>query len=366
MAQYVKLIDAKTAPFTSTAVNLDQLGTEQILRDVYVDYVQGGPGIVVVEASLGAGSAFQDIKLLSHSASVRITGYPAMRLRLTDVGSGTHSAGIYGDIGSVSSESALTVITDLGFTAGLQLCLDAGDAASYTSGQTWNDLSSNGDNFYRGASGSPSSADPVFNGTAGQLTGSEYWSFDGSQYFQYTTSNTAWMNSLHQANAKFTLACWLYAVSSGGPTQGIIGDDANLVVPGTEWALGATVSGRPQLYVANSGGPALNVSGDSYLNYNAWNFVAISLDSTIGAGGGFHYLNGAYNQVSGSDTFNSTYSSPSAAASSYPLGIGTSGNGAVPLTNGSRMAIVMAWAGVSLTKTELDDIWTATRSRFGV
>ena len=45
---------------------------------------------------------------------------------------------------------AITMLRRLGLTNGLKLCLDAGDANSYTSGEPWLDTSGNGYDFNRG------------------------------------------------------------------------------------------------------------------------------------------------------------------------------------------------------------------------
>ena len=58
-------------------------------------------------------------------------------------------------------------IGELSLNSNLVLCLDAGDANSYTSGQKWLDRSGNGYDFFLGTTDSVQASDPTFNGTPG-------------------------------------------------------------------------------------------------------------------------------------------------------------------------------------------------------
>ena len=101
-------------------------------------------------------------------------------------------------------------IVDASLTSGLQLCLDAGSASSYDgSSQKWLDLSGNGQDFFRGADGSATTDDPTFNGSAGGLSSSEYFSLDGGDFFRYDAANTAAMNGVHHNNAFSAAACFV-------------------------------------------------------------------------------------------------------------------------------------------------------------
>lgn len=79
-------------------------------------------------------------------------------------------------------------IQSAGETANLTMCLDAGAMASYVgSGIVWLDLSGSGNNFDKGVG----AAAPTFNGTAGSLNESTYFSFDGGDYFTPSDANGA-------------------------------------------------------------------------------------------------------------------------------------------------------------------------------
>src|SRR5688572_16443964 len=52
--------------------------------------------------------------------------------------------------GNLGTNNLYQEIQGLGLTTGLQFSLDAGSADSYTSGQSWLDLSGNGQDFFRG------------------------------------------------------------------------------------------------------------------------------------------------------------------------------------------------------------------------
>tara|TARA_Y100001963_G_C6792809_1_gene456635 strand:- start:779 stop:1624 length:846 start_codon:yes stop_codon:yes gene_type:complete len=259
------------------------------------------------------------------------------------------------------------IIDDASLATNLKLCLDAGDENSYSgSGTKWLDTAGSGYDFFRGSTNSASTDDPTFNGTAGDISDSEYWSFDGGDYFQYDTSNESWMNNLHKDNADFTIATFLY--TSGGLEGGICGTMA------ATWAnvgfnLILTTSNTINFRVArgaHSPEAFAGVTSTTALNTSAWNFVAISIDEATGSGGGFFYQNGAYNQVSSSDTFNAAYSSPSSSSATYAFNIGAVGNGAEKMQNTIRMGGLMIWEGGALTKANLDTLWAEMRGRYNL
>lgn len=248
----------------------------------------------------------------------------------------------------------------LGLTSNLQLCLDAGSADSYTSGQSWLDLAGSGYDFFRGADGGASSDDPTFNGTPGDLSSSEYWGFDGGDFFTYDSANESWMTSLHENNALFSFLAWFYF--DNGNEQHIFGTRN-----GTNSGLNLFVEpdDTVKIQVRNEAANPLLVAADSSPNDSAWNLIGVVIDEAIGSGGGFHYLNGSYNQVSASNTFDATYSSP-ATGGEATMGIGTRGTGSLPFPAAARLAGVMFWSGVALAKTDFDNVWNRQKARFGL
>ena len=108
------------------------------------------------------------------------------------------------------NKSFRSIIDDLGLSTGLQLCLDAGDLASYPgSGQKWLDQAQRYD-FFLGATSGAAADDPTFNGVAGDLKDSTYWALDGTQFFRYDTTNETWMQNLHKNGATYTFVGWVW------------------------------------------------------------------------------------------------------------------------------------------------------------
>ena len=106
-------------------------------------------------------------------------------------------------------------IVTAGLTSGLRVVLDAGSADA-GSGQSWLDVSGNGVDFFRGADGNSSTDDPAYNGTLGNLSSSEYYSYDGGDFFTYDSTNESWMQDMHKDNAEFSIAMWLYNKNQNG------------------------------------------------------------------------------------------------------------------------------------------------------
>lgn len=243
-------------------------------------------------------------------------------------------------------------LSGLGLASNLQIALDAGDPASYTSGQKWLDLSGNGQDFFLGADGTASSADPTF--VAGGRR--SYFSFDGGDYFTYDTTNETWMDSLHKDNAAFTVAQWIFRVP--GQAAGLWGDNAvgTLTNHGVDFRLAA--SNICQLIVANgSGVTARTISSTATAASAQWYFIAMSVDE---AGNAYTFqLNST--QEAGA----ASYSSPSSSAASQAFNIGARGAAGTPLSSGHRMASSAIWTR-ALTAAELNLFFNATRGAFGV
>jgi hypothetical protein len=249
-------------------------------------------------------------------------------------------------------------IVGLGLTSNLKLCLDAADSASYSSGQSWLDRSGGGYDFFRGADGSATATDPTFNGTPGGKSSSEYWSFDGGDYFNYDTANEAWMENLHKDGAKFTIAAWCYFATTAG--HSMIGNSNNsqalvgfnfAAIPSTG-LLVVNVSNGSGTYALNWGGASLGVTT------GVWQFCAATYDEATGAG---------YKVVNQTHSVNiaTPYTTPSASGAASNTNIARNGSGQT-FGNGSRMAGIMAWEGVAFSPTQVDALFRATRRRFNV
>ncbi len=261
---------------------------------------------------------------------------------------------------SQGNYSALAAIQTLGLTTGLQLCLDAGDAASYASGQVWSDVSGNGYHFNRGTGSGADAADPTFNGTAGNMSSSEFWSFDGGDYFTLGQANPTWVNNLHKDSAKFAMAGWLWQPSGAANNYQVFStvdtDDGCM-----EAWVGA-LSGRPRIAIYTDTGTALNVQSTLTIEFDAWNFVAFILDEALGANG----LVFVANEQTESAT--STYSSPVTSISNNAATIGRSLNvvSGDPIINvsGARTAIFNAWEGTIPSAADMLAFYNLTAPRF--
>lgn len=256
-------------------------------------------------------------------------------------------------------DSLTTILGSLGLTSNLKLCLDSGDVASYSgTGQSWLDTSGNGYDFFRGATSSATTDDPTFNGTAGNLTANEFWGFDGGDFFQYDTVNESWMENIHKDNAQATIIYWGYWPAPVGVSSAVCGTRG--VSTAHTGFIFQRNAGTTLIYVVNNAGASvLNIGMAATMIDDAWQFTAVSIDEAVGANGAILQLN------STQELFTSTYASPSAGAASFPLRIGDRGNSDSILLNGSKTGMFAAWDR-ALTAAELQQVYEATRSRFGV
>jgi hypothetical protein len=251
-------------------------------------------------------------------------------------------------------------LQSIALTSNLQLCLDAGDSASYTSGQKWLDRAGGGYDFFLGSDVTSQASDPTFTGSVGNR--GAYWSFDGGDFFTYDSANETWMTNIHKDNAAFSLVAIYY---QDGAT-----DDIALAATGNASETGflfyIPTTRKLDFSVQNAGTPVLGFLADTALSAGSWHMVGVSVNEATGAGGGFFYADGSYSKVSSADTFNSTYSSPSAGAATSKMCIGRfTEAGASQTADGQRMSCLAAWS-TALTKANMDSIWSAMRDRFGI
>jgi len=239
------------------------------------------------------------------------------------------------------------IIDTSGVGTNLVLCLDAGNADSYTSGQKWLDQTANGYDFDLGAGSGASTDDPTYNGTPGDESATEFWSFDGGDLFTYDTTNETWMNDMHQDSASFTIGGWFY--------PGTTADDHNWFGTGagiSGIAVKTFASGTSRINVYNSSTSILEETSTAAIADSAWHFFLLTIDEA--AGTGFWYFDGA------EETFTSTYGTADTGASANPMEIGGRPGSGSPdkLLSGDRMAGFFAW-DTALTVAEADTLWTA-------
>ena len=254
-----------------------------------------------------------------------------------------------------SPVSILKAVQNAGLTSNLMICLDPGDSASWpNTGSTWADRSGVGNDFTK-ASGA------TFTGTAGVLP--SYFTMSGSgSWFTLGTSNPTSINSLHKDSAAFSILCAIYHDTEDSAIFGTNGGSNSNI--GIKYAIQATT--YLQTFQVSKGSSVLSVSGSTALNGSGssekkYHIIGLSVDEANNTG--FFYADGAYDQVSSSNTFTSTYSSPSASAATYTAQIGAAGNNAVPF--GGRLGWFLMWNGSALTKANFDAIRANASGRYG-
>jgi hypothetical protein len=261
-------------------------------------------------------------------------------------------------IPSSSEDNLQKWITDAGLTAAQTF--DFGSAQCYPgTGQKIFDLSGNGYDCFLGADGSSGTDDPTFVGTAGGLSSGEYFSFDGGDLFRYDGSNETAFNAIHKDNATFTLMVHVYMAD---PLA--VGAFFGTAFQVTDVGFGFNYNGTNiGLTVHNgTGSLSLNKQFDTLPTAGAWNFIAVSIDEAGGASGSFAYINGAYNQLSASNTFNAAYTSPSSSAATDVLEFGARGDGNQKLPNGARL-MMGAILSAAASKAQLDAIYSNISAR---
>ncbi|AZO62994.1 MAG: hypothetical protein E5Y51_17060 [Mesorhizobium sp.] len=249
-------------------------------------------------------------------------------------------------------------VSQLGLLTGLKICLDAADGASLPAGSaSWLDTSGNGYDFFRGSTSGSSTDDPTINGTTNGRSSSEYFSFDGGDFFRYDTTNEAWMQNLHKDNAKFSYFGYNY-FANVATASGIFGDNVN--APGNIGCrLTLTASGVLGFNVSKTGASfALDFNSTLSPSANAWHAIGLSVDEA--ATTGFMFLDGTV------QTFTSTYTTPSASNASQTFEIAARGSGDGKWANGGRMASFTMWEGAVLSQTDMANLFAITRGRYGI
>lgn len=255
-----------------------------------------------------------------------------------------------------TNKTLYQIISDAGLTTGLKLCLDAGDSASYNpTVQTdkWLDTSGNGYDFFRGTGTGSDAADPTFNGSAGGLSSSEYWSFDGGDYFTYDTTNETWMNNLHKDGAVYSMVGMIYRPATGAARGGICTKATNAT--GMQWHINST--GFLQLQVTNGASSVFSQLSTAALSTSSWGFYGGAVNEAA---------NTYVRKINGSDESGTcTYVSPDTAnASDTMRSFYTPGGGIA--ASGTRGGCLAVWEGVALTSTQLTNIYNAIKGRFGL
>ena len=245
--------------------------------------------------------------------------------------------------------TAINILRRLNLTSNLVLCLDATDAASYPgSGQTWSDMSGQGNDFYLGAGNTATTDDPTFNSTP-----PKNFSCDGGDYFTLTVANPTWVKNVSKDNAAVTLGIWANIATS----MAFFGDQ---VTNDNSVGFGWRASSTTQAFRVGDGSaqPLAVTSATTVGPLASTNaFYAVVINEA--AGTGFFLRNLV------TDSFTSTYSSPSASDAGTALQIGARGANRTPTATGSVFYVIVAWSA-ALSGTQLFSFYQATRTLFGI
>jgi len=263
--------------------------------------------------------------------------------------------------GGTSIPSGPTLFAELGtagVTTNLEICVDAGDSASYSTGQTWIDrvAGGTGRDLIRGTGVGAEASDPAFNGTAGGLSSAEYFSTDGADRFVISGSNPSWINNIHKNNGVFTFALSIY-VASVSTQQFILATMNNssgtgfyIDIPGPSVGFG--------LAIGNGSSIQVNENFATAPSTGAWHTLIISYDEAAGASGSFIMQDGV------AQTFDGVNASPSASNPTTALNVMQRGQDAnVGLLTGSRIGAILGWSR-ALNQTEAEDVHDLLSARW--
>lgn len=266
-------------------------------------------------------------------------------------------------------------------TDGLLCYLDAANASSYPgSGEIWANLvaepaDGEAQTAYDYALGQGSGGvtdNPTFVGTAG-VNGAHFY-FEMGGYMTLAGALTPFLRDMHKGGTTFTVEAWIQLNGAGGQSGIVpIFDSGSSDQGGSDMSRGVLFadqgsvggSGRNNIRVKrdSSAASALNVAADNVIPDGSIRAIAASVDGT-GVDGSFLWQQGAYDQVSGADTFDGTLSSPGSSDAVNSSRIGARGDGASSKFEG-RIYLLRIY-NRNLSKSELDQNWNNDRGRFGL
>lgn len=248
-------------------------------------------------------------------------------------------------------------ISALGLTSNLKLCLDASDRASYPgSGTKWLDTSGGGYDFDFG-DGSTSSTYPTFNGTAGGLSSSEYFSLDGGDFFTYDSANESWMKSLHKSGQAVSVMAVVripsdnnfYIVSTEGPTASELGF-AYFYSASFDKVLAAVLASTTQTI----GGAASTITTPRTM--------LVGMSFTVGSGNAYATVQDG---VVATGNF-SSFTPSSADSTGDPMRIGSRSSGHNIAPSGTRIYELAVWQGTELTSAQWSALFGLRRAKYGL
>jgi len=261
---------------------------------------------------------------------------------------------------SVSYEGLMDDIASNGLLANLEICIDVAAASCWDDGvdsQTLFDMSGNGYDFHLGAGAGSSTDDPTFNGTVGDLSSSEYFSFDGGDFFTIN-SMPASIQAMHADGADYTIFHVWYLANNAAAAY-LCGDGAIGSNRGTN--VNWESDEKYQINVWGAGSQYKQTDAGQFSTLPGWKALANSINEEGGSVSFFRRTDAdaqeAYLNVSSATTFDFAFSG-SASAAAYDFAIGARASGQNPTLSTSRFAMFALWSE-SLTAGQIDSILTS-------
>lgn len=259
-------------------------------------------------------------------------------------------------VGRSGNPSLKQALDSRGLSSAAKMILDAGDSASYSSGQTWADRSGGGYNVFLGTTSASEASDPTFNGVAGRLSSFEYFSSDGGDVFTLNQTNPTWANNLHKDGCQWAAAGWVY-LPTASDFSCLFGTQGNTV---TNAGVRFRCEAAGQHYNLSLGSNQTTFT--SVLSYplSQWFFMACSINENGGSAGGIFRCNGT------SEIFDPNYSGPTTSPANSTFQLLAKGGGNQALQAGGRIAMFVLWEGAAISDAMLASVYNATRGRFGL
>lgn len=247
----------------------------------------------------------------------------------------------------------------LGLQTGIRQVLDAGDAASCAGGssQPITDLSPQLNPWTRGATTGATTDDPAFNGTAGNLSNAEFFSFDGGDVITVQTSQPSWIRDMADDSGIGTILVWAQFPASGVLNSIAGSHGSGTTNRGFVWQVEANDNILWRIRRTTNVLDDTRPTTMTFTTPAVPTLFGIAIDE---ANSSFRFhLNGVSEDVS------HAYTSPPTAgtsATNLQQSMGVGGN--ITLApSGSRWFCLMGWIR-QLSASEMAAVYNATRGRF--
>lgn len=265
---------------------------------------------------------------------------------------GTNNYNGIGSTKNLSQSYVQNILSNLGLSA--QFILDAADGRSGKSGeQLWYDTSGNGQNFFLGADGNITASDPTFTGVQNSLTKDTYYSFNGSNYFNFPGSSPSWAQGVSLDGGVLSGGIWINTVAG----LSVYFASRTQVATAIGFSFFKSATEKLSFAVGNGTAAALATTPMvASIPTGSWNFLGITINESLGTNGLTLQVNSTQEQ------FTSTYTSPSASVVTA-LKIGSHGNGNTPIPTGHQINMAV-FDNTYWGATKLNDFYNATKGRF--